>query len=609
MENNLTDKLSLVSQQPGVYLMKDAHGDIIYIGKAKNLKNRLSSYFMNGRLQDPKTRVLVKNIADIETIVTATANEALILEATLIRKHKPRYNIFLKDDKRFPSLRLDARADFPNLTIVRKTKNDGARYFGPYSSPNAVHRTLKMIHKTFKLRKCNSKYFKSRTRPCLNYQMGLCLGPCCIDVPKADYEKIVKEVIMFLKGQTPALIQDIKSKMMAAAENREYETAASLRDKMFALQSVFEKQVSVTADFMDRDVLGIARSYETCMITLLYVRGGYLQGSRHYSFDNALGPEDALIETFLRQYYEKDRFIPKEILIPTAIENADIIEAMLKEKKERKVVILRPERGEKARLIKMAIENAANALKDHLTAVATESDRLERLRKRLHMGKAPVRIECFDNSNIFGAQPVSGMVVFTHGKPDKSAYRKYKIKSAGKPDDYAAMAEILKRRFTKKETEMPFPDLLMVDGGKGQLNIAVAVLKELQLDGKFNVIGIAKKDEKLGETEDKIYIPGRSNPILFGKEKDLLFFLQRIRDEAHRFAITFHRKQRSKASVNSILDSVPGIGKKRKIALIKHFGSVKKIREATIEELTELPGITPKIAENLHQTLVLLPSD
>ena len=602
-DENLTEKLSEVPPIPGVYLMKDAGGEVIYVGKAKNLKKRLAAYFTRPGQLDMKTGVLVNKISAFETILTGTEKEALILESSLIKRYKPRYNIDLKDDKRYPSLRLDITSPYPNLVIVRKIKKNGAHYFGPFASARAVRETLKIIQKTFKLRKCKTREFKNRSRPCLNYQMGACLAPCCLKVDQQIYNKVVKEVILFLKGRTPELIQKIKAEMVSAAKVQDYERAAILRDKMFFLEKTLEKQVAVTTDFKDRDILAFARSPEFSLITLLSVRGGFLLGTRHFRFNATMSTDGEMIGAFIRQYYEKLHVVPQEILVPIDLEDTVLLEAYLKHIKEKGVRIMWPRRGKKANLLKIAVQNAQNELKNLIASAVAEEDLLTRLQKRLKMGNIPKRIECFDNSNISATAPVSSMVVFENGRAKKSSYRRYKIKTVSVQNDYAYLAEILGRRYGKGEESKPYPDLLMVDGGKGQLNIAVSVLKGLHLDNKFKIIGIAKRDEKKGEVEDKIYMPGRANPISFGREQDLRLFFERIRDEAHRFAISFHRMRRTKTAMGSALDSVPGIGVKRKKTLLKYFGSIKKIRAATFDELTALPGMNRKAAKAVKSKL------
>ena len=601
MTINLNDKLSGAPNDPGVYLMKDAEGKVIYVGKAKNLKKRLSSYFKQSGQIDLKTRVLVKKVSSFDTIITRTEKEALILESNLIKQYRPRYNVILKDDKRYPSLCLDIKSQYPGLNIVRKIEKNGAQYFGPFSSSQAVRQTLKIIHKTFKLRKCKTKNFKQRSRPCLNYQIGACLAPCCHDVDSKTYDEIVKEVVLFLKGRTPELIKKIKKQMTSAARDQDYERAAMLRDKIFALEKVLEKQVAVTTDFKDRDVIAIADSPEILLIALLFVRGGYLLGKTRFSFTKTMSTESEMVSAFIRQYYEKTHFIPQEVLVPIPLEDTCVLEDWLTAINQKKVRILYPRRGENAQLVKMAAHNAQNSLKDLTASTDAAIDISVRLQKSLRMDKMPERIECFDNSNISGTEPVAGMVVFENGKPNKSLYRKYKIKTVNKQNDYAYMAEILTRRYGKGEKSKPYPDLLVVDGGKGHLNIAVSIIKKFKLEKNFGIIGIAKKDVNRGEINDKVYQPGRANPVNFGRAGDLLLFLQKIRDEAHRFAISFHRKRRDKKSLHSVFDTVPGIGKKRKEILLKHFGSFDKIRKATLEELESIPGIDRKIAEELKK--------
>lgn len=600
---HLSEKLSGISTEPGVYLMKNRDNRVIYVGKAKNLKKRLASYFKSRNQLDMKTGVLVNHIANFETIITRTENDALILESNLIKKHRPRYNVILKDGKRYPSLRLDINQPYPNLEIVRKVKKDGALYFGPYTAPGAMYQTLKLINKHFKLRKCKAGMFRNRTRPCLNYQIGMCLGPCCLKVDPAVYREIVNEVVMFLKGRTPELVQKVKKDMAAAAADQDFEKAAELRDRMFALERTVEQRIAVTTDFQDRDIIGLAGSPERSVITVLSVRSGYLNGSRHFKLTEALSTDEEMIDAFIRQHYERVHFIPKAILVPVGLESGNLIQERLGELKGQKVTLVHPQRGEKARLLEMANQNAADALKEWTSSEAANRNILLRLQRRLRMDRLPNRIECFDNSNISGTSPVAGMVAFEAGKPLKSAYRKYKIKTVRSHDDYAYMAEALKRRYGRGEASEPFPDLLMVDGGKGQLNIAVAVLADSGLSDAFEVIGIAKKDTFAGETEDKIYLPGRSNPVQMAGEGEVLFFLQRIRDEAHRFAVSFHRNRRSRAALGSALDAVPGVGNARKKALLKHFGSAKKIRAATLEELRTVPGISEKLAETIQSAI------
>jgi len=594
-------KLDMASGDPGVYVMKDVSGRVLYVGKARNLKKRLASYRKPEAALDIKTRVLMRKVADVETVVTRSEKEALILESNFIKRYRPRYNVNLKDDKRYPSLRLDTRQDYPKLTIVRKIQRDGAMYFGPFASAHAVRETLRFIDKTFKLRKCKRSEFRTRTRPCLHCQMQRCLAPCCMDVHKGDYADIVREVILFLNGRTPELIEKVRRDMEAAVAAREYEQAAALRDKMFALQKTLENQIAVNTDFKDRDVFGLAREENLALITLLTVRGGFLMGTRHFEFPDPMSTDGEVFSTFLRQYYEKAPDIPEEILLPMAMSDQALIVDWLIQLKGRRVRVLLPKRGEKAELLKMAVRNAAKAVTERSEALASELAVRDRLKQRLRLTRRPDRVECIDISNLQGSEPVASMVVFENGAPQKQSYRRYRVRTINGPDDYGAIAEILRRRFRQNASQRPYPDLLMIDGGKGQLNMALAVLEEFGLSKRLDVIGIAKPDAAKGESVDKIFTPGRADPVLLGGERNLLLFLQRIRDEAHRVAITYHRKRRGKRSMASVLDRIQGIGKKRKEALLAHFGSIKKIRAATLEDLRGVPGMNRSAAEAVQR--------
>jgi len=603
MRQGLEERFANLASTPGVYLMKDANGRIIYVGKARDLKKRLASYFSKTGHKDLKARVLIEKIANFETIITSTEKEALILESNLIKRHRPRYNVILKDDKRYPCLRLNIKSPYPNLIITRKLQKDGALYFGPFASAGAVRETLKVIHRTFRLRKCKGNNPKRRDRPCLNYQMGLCLGPCSRPVDPSEYRAVVDQVILFLKGRMPELIKHVKEEMEAAASRQDFEAAAAHRDRLFALEETLEKQVATTADFRDRDVVGMARQGRAVLIMVLFIRGGFLLGNRPFRFADTLAPDNEVISSFVKQYYENAPFIPKEILLPGAPEDKDLLEEWLGELKGEKVHIMMPQRGEKARLLEMAAQNAEKSLRDHLNAALAEEGMLDRLQKALALSRRPERIECFDLSNIAGTEGVGAMVVFERGKPAPEAYRRYRIKAVSARDDYAMLREALSRRYKKREVEGSLPDLLMVDGGKGQLNIAVFVLKGLGLHGLFDLIGIAKKDPERGETEDKIYKPGRKNPVSLKRSSEALLFFQRIRDEAHRYVIAYHRKRRMMTYRRSILEGIPGIGSKRRKNLLKHFGSLKRIKAASVEDLSTVPGMTRQAAQALFDAL------
>jgi excinuclease ABC subunit C len=600
---SLRRKVAMTGPSPGVYLMKDALGKVIYVGKARNLKKRLSAYFLKSSPTDVKTGVLVKNIVSFETIVTATEHEALILESNLIKRHRPRYNVILKDDKRYPLLRLDTGSPYPVLTVVRKIQRDDALYFGPFSSAGAMQQTLKLINRTFMLRKCKGVPLKPRSRPCLHYQMNQCLGPCSRDVDNSRYREIVREVILFLSGKTTDLLTKIRGEMNTASEELDFERAAVLRDKLLALRKVLERQVAVTADMKDRDILGLAIGEHLSVITVLFVRNGKLVGTRHFTFTDTLSSGAEMLETFLDQYYEKTPFVPGEILTPLDFDHLEFLEKRLSEYRKKKVRIHRPQRGEKKRMIDMAMENAGKHLEEEIYRALSEKNLLDRLTKRLHLKSCPNRIECFDNSNLQGSNPVAGMVVFENGKPKKSAYRKFKLRTVSIPDDYAAMAEVLTRRFGKFDKGEPLPNLLMLDGGKGQLNIALDVLGGIGISSQMDIVAIAKKEPLKGETRDKIFLPERSNPVNFGQDSDLLLFLQSIRDEAHRFAISFYRKSHRSAAIRSELDAIPGIGKKRKQTLFKRYKSIHNIRSADPSEIAALPGFNRRTADAVSQGL------
>ena len=603
MGQELKEKLAGLPSAPGVYLMKNANGHILYVGKARDLKKRVGSYFSDTSQKDLKTGLLIKKIDHFDTILTNTEKEALILESNLIKRHRPRYNVILKDDKRYPCLRLDTKSPYPGLTIARKIEKDGALYFGPFPSAGAVRETLKLIHRTFKIRKCKSSTPRPRQRPCLNYQMGLCLGPCSRPVAPEVYQAVVKEVIMFLKGRTPELIKDVRKDMESAAIQEDFEAAAAHRDRLFALERTLEKQVATTTDFKDRDVLGMARQGRAALMMVLFIRGGFLLGNRAFYFSETVVSDDEMITSFVKQYYEGAPFIPEEVLLPASPEDQALLEERLSDLKGEKVRIMTSKRGERAGLFRMAGQNAEKCLKEQIDAAMAEQELMDRVQRRLALERRPERIECFDLSNLSGTEGVGSMVVFESGKPARAAYRKYRIRLAPARDDYAMLSEVLVRRYKKVDAGQPLPDLLMVDGGKGQLNIAIAALKALQLYGSFDLIGIAKKDPERGETEDRVYKPGRKNPVNLKRDAGVLLFLQRIRDEAHRSAVTYHRKRRLMASRRSILEDIPGIGERRRMSLLKHFGSLKRIKAASVEKLAAVPGMTRPAARAVFEAL------
>ncbi|MCU0558860.1 MAG: excinuclease ABC subunit UvrC [Desulfobacterales bacterium] len=596
-------KLASISSAPGVYLMRDAQGEVIYVGKARNLRKRLAAYFTSSGHADAKVGVLVRRIADVETIVTRTEKEALILESNLIKRHRPRYNVVLKDDKRYPSLRLDPTEAYPRFSIVRKVGEDDAQYFGPFASARAVRETLNILAKTFKLRHCRAGEFGRRTRPCLHCQMSGCLAPCCREVDPGLYREQVQEAVMFLKGRTPELMRKIRSQMQAASEDCEFEKAARLRDKLFALERTVEKQVAVTTDFSDRDVFAAAAADGAGVVVHFSVRGGFLGGARRFSFAETMATEEEMLEAVIRHAYAPSAFVPAEIIVSHPLEAGALLCEWLAEQGGHAVRLTHPRRGEKARLLEMALRNARDELQNLAAGHSADEALLARLQKRLGLGRLPRRIECFDNSTLMGAEPVAGMVVFVDARPAPGAYRRFVLHTTGIPDDYAAMAEVLTRRFAPKTPADPLPDLVLLDGGRGQLGVAAAALKDAGLAGAIDLVAIAKKDERRGEIRDKIFVPGRVNPVGFGREEDLRLFLQRVRDEAHRFAVDFHRRRRRSLTLRSVLDGIRGLGPGRKRQLLRHFGGIAAIRAATLAELSALPGIHPSIAAEIKRKL------
>ncbi len=596
MRQTIQEKYSQSPHNPGVYLMKDARGKIIYVGKAKDLKKRLASYFISKQVPGTKTAALIEMIKDFDLVITASDHEAFILEANLIKEHNPKYNVLLKDGKNYPLLRIDMNEPYPAIQKVRRIKNDHALYFGPYSSALSVNRTLKQIQKIFKLRKCQNTQFQNRSRPCLNYQIKACLGLCCNEIEESAYKKQVKDAILFLRGKSRQVVNRLQEEMKGHAELQEFEKAAQVRDAIFAIENIMEKQVVVCPDLKDRDVMGLAWDKGKAVVTVMMVRSGLLIDTAHYPLDLGFKAPDEVLSAFVDQYYEKTRFLPGFVLLNQVIENKKEIEERLTLGLGKKVVVHYPERGEKKRLINMALVNASRELKKILLKEEEELASMVLLKSVMGMENLPRRIECFDNSNISGQDPVSSMVVFTNGRPDKSAYRKYIIRDIEFQDDYAYMYQVLERRFSKSQAEMVWPDLLVVDGGKGQLGMALAVLKDLGIDESFALAGLAKKDKAKGEVLDKIYVPGRSNPLNIGQSKKALYLLERVRDEAHRFAITFQRKRREKRGGLSFLDSISGIGPKKKKMLLIHYKGVEKMKRASLEELSALPGMNKDLA-------------
>jgi excinuclease ABC subunit C len=598
------EKLKSIPQSTGVYLLKNEKGRSIYIGKAKNLRSRISSYLNEGEgVQRPQIVYLMQEVVDIDYFVTRNEREALVLENSLIKQKKPKYNIRLRDDKNYLSLRLDPRENYPRLSLTRRVLKDGAIYYGPFASADAIKKSKRLIHKIFPLRDCTDEKFRRHSaRPCLNYYMGLCLGPCAGKSGEEIYKDVVKRTRMFLKGEKKQIIKLLKNSMEKASDEMRYEDAASYRDQITLLEKNLDAQMFVTPSTKDKDVVGFYREGQRVEFSILFFRGGSLVDRTTYSFKNALGEDNEILEEFLSQFYGGNRFVPKEIIVPLKVESSRDIEIWLSEKQGRKVLLSTPERGEKVKEVELANRNSLESFQRKYSEELKEFSLLERIKASLHLNRLPVLIECFDISNTQGATAVASMVKFENAAPAKEGYRKFKIKNVEGPNDYASMYEVLSRRLSRAEQDgWELPDLILIDGGKGQLNIARQVISEIGYEGKVDLASIAKGRQE-GEN-DKIYIYGRKNPIMFSKNSEALFLLMRIRDEAHRFAITFHKKLRGKRALISELDGVPGIGAMRKKELIKHFGSISKIKEGSVDEIASVAGLNKKLAEELKKHL------
>jgi excinuclease ABC subunit C len=601
---NMESKAQVLPDSPGVYLLKDLKGTIIYIGKAKSIRNRVRSYFQRADERDIKTRILISKIADVDYLVTESEKEALILENNLIKKHKPRYNVKIKDDKNYPCLRLTIEESFPRLLIVRRIKRDGSLYFGPYPSALAVRNTLKLIYKLFPLRSCKDAKFKNRTRPCINYQMGRCLAPCVGKVDSHTYDEIVKEVRLFLQGKDHELIRILKGRMKEKSDRLDFEGAARIRDQIQSIEKVVEKQHIVSKGFLDQDVIGFHRNGGGIGIQTLFVRNGMLIGGRFFSLSRQKWPDEEIISSFINQFYGEGKFIPQEILVPLSIQDHELIEQWLTETKGSRVRLMVPQRGNRFHLVRMAMDNAERTLLSKTELEIDPQHILRDLQRKLRLNRLPKRIEAFDISDIKGGFAVGSMVVFEDGELLTSKYRHFRIKSSLGADDYGMMYEILTRRYKRALQEGDLPDLVMVDGGKGQMNVALGVLKELDIDG-VDVIGLAKDRVQKGRTPiierkgERIFLPKRKEPVSLSKTSPALHLLQQIRDESHRFAITYHKKLRHKDDFHSLLDEIPGIGRERKKQLLRYFKSVENIREASMEELESIPRMNRKVARQV----------
>ncbi len=590
---NIREALAVLPDKPGVYLMHDKDGKVIYVGKAVVLKNRVRSYFRNLASHTPKVRAMVAKIADIETIVTSSEVEALILECNLIKKYRPRYNIMLKDDKSYPYLKVTLNEEFPRLYVTRRQMRDGAKYYGPYADAGAMHATVKLLRSMFPLRTCRTM---NAERPCLNYHIKRCLAPCAGLVSKEEYGNMIKSVCMVLDGRTAELERDLKRRMQEAADNYAFEEAARLRDQLQAVMRLNEQQKAVTGQDSDMDIIGFAKDMTGICIQIFFVRKGKLLGRDNFFLQDDGESEQEVITAFVKQYYNEASYIPREIALPVLpdAEEQAVIEQWLTEKAQRKAELVRPQRGVKKDLLHLANDNAVKLLEERLRkgqlSLKNDVQAAEELQQALGLPDPLERMDCFDISHTQGSETVASMVVFRNGSISKKDYRRYKIVSAeGKPDDFKSMQEVVYRRYKDYED---LPSLVVIDGGKGQLSSALEVIRGLGLHD-LPVIGLAKREEE-------IFKEGQSESILLDRDSAALHLIQRIRDEAHRFAITYHRKLRGKRNLVSVLDHVEGIGSKRRQELWKAFKTLDEMKAASVEELAAVESMNYAAAQKLY---------
>jgi excinuclease ABC subunit C len=597
------EQLTAVPTSPGIYLFKDSEGKVIYVGKAANLRSRVRSYFGAPSRASSKVQQLVSQIGDFEFVVTNSEQEALILEANMIKKHNPQYNVRLKDSKSFPYLKIDVNNDWPIVCITRRVEKDGARYFGPFANAGSVRKTLRLIKKIFPFRSCDKYIDGTDKRPCLDYYIHRCLGPCVGAVEKQEYRDVINQVMLFLEGREEVVLRELKTKMQTAAAHLQFEKAALLRDQIEAIEDVIEGQKIAATLRGEKDVIGLAQNEDQAYVELFSIRNNKLVGQDHFVMEGTRGESpEQILTSFVKQYYASASYIPRLILLQHVVEEPVVLSEWFERQRRGSVEFQVPQRGAKKKLVDTAAENAARGLelaqaKEMKTEVITSG--LRELKQRLHLPRMPRRIECYDVSNIQGALAVGSMVVLEKGWPRPAHYRRFRIKTVASTDDYAMIEETLKRRFKRglggEGTWAVVPDLVLIDGGRGQLNAAVGVRHELELDS-IPMASLAKQNEE-------VFIPGDPQPLHLAKDSPALHILQRARDEAHRFAISYHKKLRQKEAVASVLDDIPGIGPRRKRALLRKFGSVEAIRGASFEELSQTEGVTSALAQKIKHYL------
>jgi excinuclease ABC subunit C len=608
--------------------MRDADADVIYVGKAASLRSRMRSYFGSPLSMEPKTRALSDSIADFEYVVTHTEAEAMHLEAELVKRHQPLFNIRLKDDKHYPYLKVDLTDPWPRIYITRRVEKDGGRYFGPFANAGSVRRTLDIVNKLFPWRSCTKTITGADPRPCLDFYIGRCIAPCTSYCTKEEYDEVIRQVILFLEGRTDEVVRELKREMAAASAAMEYERAGRVRDQLRAIERVTERQTVASTRSADEDVFGLSRGETESVIQVLFIRGTRMVGTDSFTLAGTKGETDAdVVASFVKQYYESATYVPRTVVVPESLPESDLIRAMLEERKGGAVAIHVPKRGERRALVDLAARNARESMERAQAKWLADTDRrgtaLDELEEALDLPARPARIECYDISNIQGTSSVGSMVVFVDGKPRPQEYRRFRIKTVEGANDFASMAEVLRRRFRRAREQLlretgaaapaveavgdgakasgrdesfaALPDLVIIDGGKGQLGAVLDVMREMGVK-QIPTVGLAKQHEE-------IFVQDVSEPVVLPRTSQALYLVQRVRDEAHRFAITYHRSVRKKSGFRSALDTIPGIGPVRKKALLKKFGSVRGVREATTEEVAATVGFTTRLAEQVKSAL------
>jgi excinuclease ABC subunit C len=607
--DRLRGKVDALPTEPGIYLMKDSRAEVIYVGKAKDLRARVRSYFQQAGDDDRLITRQIADVADVDVVVAGSEKEALILETNFIKQFRPKYNVLFRDDKSFVSIKIPLDEPWPRPIVTRKLDDERALYFGPYAGARAARQTLRVLQDVFPLRKCSMRQCREAKRPCIYGEMGKCLAPCCAEVSEEQYKRLIEQVTMFLRGKSDDLIGQLREQMREASEGRDYERAARLRDRIQAIETTLEKQrVGSSAGDVDRDIFGLAATDRSVWTAVLFVRNGNVQDVASYKFNPKLAEPEGIFGSFLNQFYTATRFIPDEVLLPVESDDAALLQEWLSEKKGRKVTVTCPKRGVKRRLVELADRNAREAERISTSSEEKRLREMESLRELLGLSELPRNIECFDISTLGGREAVGSMVVFREGEPDKSSYRRYRIKNVEGQDDFAMMREVVERRCRRAAESAPgehgLPELIVVDGGRGQLSAAGQALAELGLEA-CEIVALAKARTRGGEKlrGERVFLPGRRGPIVLPEHSYGYRFITRLRDEAHRFAIAYHRLLRRKAAARSPLTDIPGIGPKIAERLMDHFGTLDKVRGATVDELQAVRGISERLAQVIHRTL------